>query len=103
MAACEPIALELMGVVLDEAWRCVPQGQQTERIYSKMAGQLIRAAEHGARNPKKLKEIAQGADTPVDPLDFLAGIAKQVVAEVAGDDALQGEGKQQVRHGPKRS
>ena len=102
MAAYDPIALEVMRVALDEAWRCVPERERTRHRHSDMASRLLKAAGEGERDPKKLKEVALG-QLPTDTLDFLAGIASQVVAEVVGDETLRREGKKQARRGTKRS
>ena len=100
MGAFDPIALEVMRVALDEAWRCVPESERTRHRHSDMAVRLLKAAGDGERDPKKLKEVALGKP---DAMDFLAGVAKQVTAEIIGDDALQREGKQQAHHGSKRN
>src|SRR4051812_37790182 len=86
-----------MRVALDEAWRCIPERERTRHLHCDMAARLLRAAGEGERDPKKLKEVALGPTLKVDALDFLAGLAKQVTAEVIGDEALQREGKQQAK------
>ena len=60
MGAYDPIALEVMRVALDEAWRCVPERERTRHRHSDMAAALLAAAASGERDPAKLREIAIG-------------------------------------------
>src|SRR5436190_7063710 len=100
MGAYDPLTVEVMRVALNEAWREVREKDRNKFRQSDMAAKILQAAAQGERDPKKLKEAALGIAP--DPLNFLAGLAKQVSAEIIGDSALQREGKKQVKASRRR-
>jgi hypothetical protein len=61
-----------------------------------MASRLVRAANEGERDPKKLRDAALGLPLSYDFLDNLACLAKQVIAEIDGDASLHEEGRDLV-------
>jgi hypothetical protein len=97
MAAYGPAALERMKEILDDAWVCVPQERRTIHVYQDIAHRLVGATESGECDPNKLKEIALGPFASNQSLDFLAGLAKQVSAEIIGGDHLQPQGRKHTR------